>query len=72
VRTWPSAANFILMRVPDGRSAAAFASALRERGVAVRAFPALPQAGECIRVSVGPWPLMERFLAALRAVLGNG
>jgi histidinol-phosphate/aromatic aminotransferase/cobyric acid decarboxylase-like protein len=42
---------------------------LREHGVAVRPFPALPHAGDCIRVSVGPWPLLERFLDAYDDVL---
>lgn len=48
------------------------AEALRAHGVAVRAFPGLPVCGDAIRVSVGPWEAMERFLEALRRVLGAG
>ena len=32
-------------------------------------FTALPNGGECIRVTVGPWSMMERFLAALKVVM---
>jgi histidinol dehydrogenase len=72
VRCWPSACNFVLVQVPDGLGgAAALAGALRARGVAVRAFPTLPQAGDCIRVTVGPWAAMAAFLDALDATLGG-
>jgi histidinol-phosphate/aromatic aminotransferase/cobyric acid decarboxylase-like protein len=67
----PSAANFIFFPVPSG-SAGAWNQALRERGVAVRPFPACLEVGDGLRVSVGPWPLMERFLDALDAVLAEG
>ena len=67
LRVYPSAANFLLVQVPG--SAAGFAAALRERGVAVRAFANLRHAGDCIRVSIGPWPMMERFLDAVKGAL---
>lgn len=67
----PSAANFLLVPVRDG-AARAVALALRERDVAVRPFPDLPGIGDAIRVTVAPWPLMERFLEALDDVLGGG
>lgn len=63
-----SAANFILFPVEDG-TAAARALALREKDVAVRPFPGCADVGDALRVTVGPWPLMERFLAALDEVL---
>jgi histidinol-phosphate aminotransferase len=73
LRVWPSQANFLLIQAPGGGAPAGQArrlgAALRERGVAVRVFPALPHAGDCVRVSVGPWPLMQRFLDALREVV---
>jgi histidinol-phosphate/aromatic aminotransferase/cobyric acid decarboxylase-like protein len=46
-------------------TAAAVTAALRERGVAVRPFPALPGLGEAIRASVGTRAETDRFLAAL-------
>lgn len=58
----PSAANFVLVPMPDAMERAA---RMRELGVAVRPFSALPAIGEAIRISVGPWEMMERFLEAL-------
>ncbi|MBC7788796.1 MAG: histidinol dehydrogenase [Anaerolineae bacterium] len=75
VQAYGSAANFILMRVPETFSspttdrARAFAAALAGHGVSVRAFPALPHAGDCIRVSIGPLPMLQSFLAALRGAV---
>ena len=60
----PSSANFILFSTPSG-AASADASALRESDVQVRPFTQVPNLGEALRVTVGPWPLMERFLEAL-------
>jgi histidinol dehydrogenase len=59
---WSSAANFLLAQVPG--SAAEWNGRLRARGVAVRPFPKLPHAGECIRISIGPWHMTQRFLDA--------
>ncbi|MSR36127.1 MAG: aminotransferase class I/II-fold pyridoxal phosphate-dependent enzyme [Gemmatimonadetes bacterium] len=67
----PSRANFIFFPVPGG-SARAWNDALRARGVAVRPFPACPDLGDGMRVSIAPWPMLERFLAALDAVLAAG
>ncbi len=58
----PSGANFVLVPVPD---APALTAALRDRGVAVRPFPALPGIGDAIRVSVGPEHELESFFASL-------
>lgn len=63
-----SRANFILFGAPTG-AAARDALALREHGVAVRPFTGVPGVGEGLRVTVGPWPLMERFLQALDRLL---
>jgi len=63
----PSHANFVLVKVGDGR---ATFSALLKKGVIVRDMAAygLP---EWIRVSVGTMPQNERFLRELRALLGQ-
>ena len=66
---WPSAANFILIQLPAGRSASEMNTVLRARGVAIRPFANVPHAGDCIRVTVGPWEMMESFLTALAAEL---
>lgn len=64
LRPFESHANFILFAAPCG-SAGDDASALRRAGVAVRPFSDMPVIGDGLRVTVGPWPLMTRFLAAL-------
>jgi len=70
-----SGANFVLAPVSD---AAELAAALRARGVAVRPFeklaapaatPLASTRGSAIRITIGPWPLLERALGALREVL---
>ena len=66
LRALPSAANFLCVPVPD---APALGSALLARGIKVRVLRELPGIGDAIRVGVGPWPLLERFLGALRESL---
>ncbi len=58
----PSAANFVCVPMHD---VVTLGAALRARGVAARPFPALPHVGDALRISVGPWPLLAEFLAAL-------
>ena len=61
-----SHANFLCVPVPN---CVAVGTALRARGVAARPFPDLPGIGDALRIGVGPWPLMERFLAAFAPAL---
>jgi histidinol-phosphate aminotransferase len=72
----PSSANFILFRAPGG-AAAQDALAIRARGVAVRPFPGdMPDGSDALRLTVAPWPLVERFFQALddyrEALAGRG
>jgi histidinol-phosphate/aromatic aminotransferase/cobyric acid decarboxylase-like protein len=59
----------VLVPVPD---AAAVGARMRELGVAVRPFPALPGIGDALRISVGPWDAIERCLDALDRASGRG
>jgi histidinol-phosphate aminotransferase len=61
----PSDANFVCVPVKDARGSA---EAMRAHGVSVRAFPALLGIGDAIRISIGPWPMLERCLSALQEV----
>ncbi len=61
----PSATNFLC--VPTAR-AMDYAAAARTAGVGIRAFAALPGIGGALRITAGPWPIMERLLAALDTV----
>lgn len=63
----PSEANFVLVPVRDAQ---AVDRALRERGIAVRPFVALPRIGDALRISVGPWEMLDACLRALADVVG--
>ncbi len=64
-----SSANFVCVPVPD---CVAIGMAMREKGVGVRPFPNLPGVGDALRISVGPWPLVEQCVKTLAAVLKKG
>lgn len=66
-RVYESAANFVLAAPLDPAlpDVMAIAAALRDDRIAVRAFPALPEIGAALRITVAPWPVMERLLAVL-------
>ena len=59
---YPSAANFILVPV---QHAAKVALLMRQRGVAVRPYLGLRGIGDTLRITIGPWPMMELALKAL-------
>jgi histidinol-phosphate aminotransferase len=59
---YPSAANFILVPVPD---AARIALVMRQRGVAVRPYLGLRGIGDTLRITIGPSPMMDLALDAL-------
>jgi histidinol-phosphate aminotransferase len=58
-----STANFVFVPVFD---AAVVSARMRAAGVAVRPFPAVYGVGDGVRITLGPWPMMETALAALR------
>ena len=66
LRTWPSVANFVLIRVDD---AARVVRGLAERGVRVRDRSADPGCGQCIRMTAGIVEDTQRAIAALEEVL---
>ncbi|AMW03815.1 pyridoxal phosphate-dependent aminotransferase [Gemmatimonas phototrophica] len=59
-----SHANYVCVPVAN---ALEVGQALRARGVAARPFAALPHVGDTLRISVGPWEMVERFLEAFDA-----
>ena len=72
----PSDANFLFVPTADARR---LADGLAQRGIAVRAFAGLRQMndalaasdGNALRITVGPWELMQRVLDALSALLAG-
>lgn len=66
---YPSAANFILFRVPAGRANAIF-EGIKQRGVLIKNMKAADgPLADCLRVTVGTPAENDAFLSALRAVL---
>ena len=66
----PSVCNFVIGRSPvDGPGLVA---ALRSEGVAVRDCSTFPMLEGFIRVTVGPRPLLDRFLEAAEGIIGGG
>ena len=65
IDAFESAANFVLVPAND---CVALAARLEQLGVRVRALPQLAGIGDAIRVAIGPWEMMHRFLDALEEV----
>ena len=61
-----SRANFVLVPVSDSRK---IGSSMVRGGVAVRVLENLTGIGDALRISIGPWPMMEDCLAALEGAL---
>src|SRR5690606_12526003 len=59
-RPLPSQGNFLAIPV-EGGGALRWSHALLDAGVAVCPLAGAAGMGDAIRVTVGPWPLMERF-----------
>jgi histidinol-phosphate aminotransferase len=70
VTTYPSQANFFLMRT--ARSSDDAFRGLLERGILVRNFSHAPSLANCLRVTVGTPEENDAFLAALPDVLSHG
>ncbi|MDP1600789.1 histidinol-phosphate transaminase [Phenylobacterium sp.] len=66
----PSAANFVFARHAR-HEGAAMTAALRERAVLVRHFAA-PRIADYLRISVGTGAQVDRLLAALAEIIGEG
>jgi histidinol-phosphate aminotransferase len=69
VTVWPSGANFVLFR-PENRDGAEVWNELVERSVLVRNCSGWPRLAGCLRVTVGTRDEDDRFLDALKEVLG--
>ncbi len=63
----PSRTNFLFVPVAEG-TARDISNRFREHDVAIRPFTAEVDFAEGIRVTVGPWDQMERFLEACESM----
>jgi histidinol-phosphate aminotransferase len=62
----PSFANFVLVPVSDSRE---ISRKLLLDGIAVRQLENLAGIGDALRITVGPWPMLEECVAALVSAL---
>jgi histidinol-phosphate aminotransferase len=69
VRTWPSAANFVLMDI--GARHKEFCAVMREKGVLLRDRSSDPGCEGYVRITVGPEEHVTRGIEALRASLAQ-
>jgi histidinol-phosphate aminotransferase len=69
-RTYPSECNFLIAKCPA--EGPPLVAALRERGIVVRDCSMFPLMKDFIRVTVGPRPMMDRFLAEAEALVAGG
>ena len=69
VRTWPSAANFLLVRLPN---AAQVRARLRDEcSILVRDFSSTPGLADCLRVTVGTPEENDEVVAAITSILSE-
>lgn len=61
-----SDSNFVLVPVANAED---LDRALRNGGIAVRPFTSLPRIGDALRISVGPWSMLEQCVDALKSLI---
>ncbi len=66
LHSWPSQANFLLIRI--GEEHPRFVSAMRQRGILVRDRSSDPGCAGCVRITIGNDPQTDRLISALREV----
>ena len=66
---WPSQANFVLARVPQGVERDSFVAALGAAGVVIRSAGDHPRLRDCVRITLGTPQDRQTFLHAVDAVL---
>ncbi len=66
IYSWPSHANFLLLRI--GERHREFVAAMRQRGILVRDRSADPGCDGCVRITIGTAEQTDRLIAALREV----
>ncbi|MGB8888982.1 MAG: histidinol-phosphate transaminase [Candidatus Korobacteraceae bacterium] len=67
--SWPSHANFLLIRI--GEKHREFVTAMRQRGILVRDRSADPGCEGCVRITIGSDAQSDRLITALGEVVGE-
>lgn len=68
-RVWPSEANFLLARVPNGVEREALMADLEDNGILIRGPGAHPRLADAVRITVGTSEDREALMSALDEVL---
>jgi histidinol-phosphate aminotransferase len=72
IQFWPSAANFLLMRVGStAKDAAVFVEYMRQRGILVRDRSNDHGCAGCVRITLGPREHTDRLLEALTSTIAE-
>ena len=69
IHSWPSHANFLLLRIGERHSD--FVSAMRQRGILVRDRSRDPGCAGCVRITIGACGQMDRLIAVLHEVVAK-
>jgi histidinol-phosphate aminotransferase len=69
LRSWPSRANFVLVRI--GAPCGKFVEAMLRRGIQVRDQSANPGCEGCVRITVGTQAQMDEVLRAMREAIAE-
>ncbi len=69
IHSWPSDANFLLLRI--GERHREFVAAMRSRDILVRDRSSDPGCDGCVRITIGIAEQMDRLLVALREVVSE-
>lgn len=72
LRTYPSQANFVLIRLDGQPASSVFARLVRDFGILVRDVSHGPQLEQCLRISIGTPDDMDAVIAALKQLLVGG
>ncbi|MCW8963111.1 MAG: histidinol-phosphate transaminase [Gammaproteobacteria bacterium] len=71
IEVWPSEANFLLFRAPEGMGATIHA-ALKQQGVLIKSLSGgHPYLQDCLRVTIGTAEENQQFLSALQVSIGQ-
>jgi histidinol-phosphate aminotransferase len=71
IRAFPSAANFVLIRLDSVPAGVVFRRLLEEDGILIRDVSHSPGLAECLRISIGEREDMDAVLRGLRRILGG-
>jgi len=70
-KAYPSKANFVLARVPRGMGSSDLTRSLAEKEIIIKDVSSMPMLEDCVRITVGSREINERFLEAVKGLVGK-